>query len=58
MIPFETMRFRHTWRPYQERVLTAVKEHLNDKRLHVVAAPGAGKNHPVPESGRRRWPPS
>lgn len=43
MIPFETMRFRHSWRPYQERVLAAVKDHLDDKRLHVVAAPGAGK---------------
>lgn len=43
MKPFETMRFRHTWRPYQERVLNAVKDHLDDKRLHVVAAPGAGK---------------
>ncbi|WP_258955891.1 DEAD/DEAH box helicase family protein [Shewanella woodyi] len=43
MQPFETMRFRHSWRPYQERVLNAIKEHLNDERLHVVAAPGAGK---------------
>ncbi|HDM8240031.1 TPA: DEAD/DEAH box helicase family protein, partial [Vibrio campbellii] len=37
------MKFRHTWRPYQARVINAVHEHLDDKRLHVVAAPGAGK---------------
>ena len=37
------MKFRHSWRPYQERVLNAIKDHLDDKRLHVVAAPGAGK---------------
>lgn len=40
---FSSMQFRHTWRPYQQRVLSAVHEHLNDKRLHIVAAPGAGK---------------
>lgn len=43
MTPFEIMCFRYSWRPYQERVLKAVNDHLNDKRLHVVAAPGAGK---------------
>jgi len=42
-MPFSTLSFRYPWRPYQERVLSAVHEHLNDKRLHVVAAPGAGK---------------
>jgi superfamily II DNA or RNA helicase len=41
--PTAAMRFTKTWRPYQERVLAAVKEHLSDRRLHVVAAPGAGK---------------
>lgn len=42
-MPFETLRFKYPWRPYQKRVIEAVKAHLNDKRLHVVAAPGAGK---------------
>ncbi len=37
------MKFRHIWRPYQERVLASIRDHLDDKRLHVVAAPGAGK---------------
>jgi superfamily II DNA or RNA helicase len=40
---FPVLSFRHEWRPYQQRVLGAVDEHLSDKRLHVVAAPGAGK---------------
>ncbi|MDD1795513.1 DEAD/DEAH box helicase family protein [Enterovibrio sp. ZSDZ42] len=42
-MPFDTMTFCYPWRPYQSRVLNAVHEHLNDKRLHIVAAPGAGK---------------
>lgn len=42
-MPFKTLRFRYPWRPYQERVLDAVNEHLDDMRLHIVAAPGAGK---------------
>ena len=37
------MRFRWAWRPYQERVLNALPIHLADRKLHVVAAPGAGK---------------
>ncbi len=37
------MKFRHSWRPYQARVLSAIHDHLDDKRIHVVAAPGAGK---------------
>ena len=40
---FENLKFRHTWRPYQQRVLDAIEQHLEDNRLHVVAAPGAGK---------------
>lgn len=42
-MPFESLAFRHTWRPYQQRVLDAIEDHLSDNRLHVVAAPGAGK---------------
>jgi len=42
-MPFKQMKFRHPWRPYQQRVLDAIHEHLDDQRLHIVAAPGAGK---------------
>lgn len=35
--------FRLQWRPYQQRVLTELEQHLADGRLHVVAAPGSGK---------------
>lgn len=38
-----TLRFRWPWRDYQARVLSAINEHLHDRRLHVVAAPGSGK---------------
>jgi len=36
-------RFKYTFRDYQQRVLTAMKSHLKDKKINVVAAPGAGK---------------
>ncbi|MFD2230660.1 DEAD/DEAH box helicase family protein [Alkalimarinus sediminis] len=42
-MPFDTLTFRYSWRPYQQRVLDAIDDHLDDKRLHIVAAPGAGK---------------
>lgn len=37
------MTFKGTWRDYQTRVLEEMDEHFDDDRLHVVAAPGAGK---------------
>lgn len=40
---FDKIRFKGTWRPYQKRVLENLQRHLNDNRLHLVAAPGAGK---------------
>jgi superfamily II DNA or RNA helicase len=40
---FPVLKFRFDWRPYQTRVLNAIEHHLSDQRLHVVAAPGAGK---------------
>jgi len=39
----EELSFCYPWRPYQARVLGELAEHLDDARLHVVAAPGAGK---------------
>ena len=37
------MQFSGTWRDYQARILKEMDTHLDDDRLHVVAAPGAGK---------------
>ncbi len=37
------MKFKYPWRPYQEQVLKELKTHLDDNKLHVVAAPGSGK---------------
>lgn len=37
------MQFRGVWRDYQARVLEEIGDHLADGRLHIVAAPGAGK---------------
>lgn len=35
--------FRHSWRPYQRRVLDAFHQHIEDGHFHIAAAPGAGK---------------
>lgn len=37
------IRFKGQWRNYQARVLSKLDEHLDDRRLHVIAAPGSGK---------------
>lgn len=39
----DEMQFSGTWRDYQAHVLAEMESHLGDQRLHVVAAPGAGK---------------
>jgi superfamily II DNA or RNA helicase len=39
----DRMNFTGAWRDYQARVLEEMEDHLGDDRLHVVAAPGAGK---------------
>ena len=43
MNPPDELEFGFTWRPYQTRVLGAIDLHLADQKLHIVAAPGAGK---------------
>ena len=37
------MNFKAKWRDYQARVLEEMDQHFGDRRLHAVAAPGAGK---------------
>ncbi len=37
------LQFIYDWRPYQQRVLQELEEHMGDSHLHLVAAPGAGK---------------
>lgn len=37
------LNFKGTWRSYQKRILDSLEFHLLDKKLHIVAAPGAGK---------------
>lgn len=37
------LKFKGSWRLYQKRVLDELEYHLNDSKLNVVAAPGAGK---------------
>jgi len=37
------IKFKYSWRKYQQRVLDDLQDHLNDEHLHVVAPPGSGK---------------
>lgn len=37
------LAFRGTWRSYQKRVLGEADDYLSDGKIHIVAAPGAGK---------------
>jgi superfamily II DNA or RNA helicase len=39
----EMMAFRKDWRAYQFRLLNQLDRYLENKRLHLVAAPGSGK---------------
>ena len=38
-----SIKFKYTWRPYQERTLNQAQKYIKDKKLHIVAAPGSGK---------------
>ena len=39
----DLMAFQKTWRAYQSRLLDRLDGYLQNKRLHLVAAPGSGK---------------
>ena len=39
----QILKFNGTWRNYQKRILNNLSLHLSDNKIHVVAAPGAGK---------------
>ncbi|MGI6118606.1 MAG: DEAD/DEAH box helicase family protein [Bilifractor sp.] len=39
----ERIRFRGTFRSYQQKVLDRASEYLKDRHCHIVAAPGSGK---------------
>ena len=38
-----SLNFKGKWRVYQKRILDSLSSYLNDKKLNIVAAPGAGK---------------
>ncbi len=40
---FDGVRFRGTFRDYQQRVLDHTTEYLKDGKINIVAAPGSGK---------------
>ena len=43
MSVFEGIKFRGTFRAYQQRILDNADKYLQDGRINIVAAPGSGK---------------
>lgn len=39
----KVLQFKGQWRVYQDRVLRNSRQYLDDKKIHIVAAPGSGK---------------
>ena len=39
----ELLKFKYTWRSYQQNFLDGFQSHIKDEHLHVVAPPGSGK---------------
>ena len=37
------IKFKYSWRKYQQRVLDDLQDHLTDDHLHIIAPPGSGK---------------
>ena len=37
------IKFKYSWRKYQQRVLDELYNHLTDGHLHVITPPGSGK---------------
>ncbi len=37
------IKFKYSWRKYQQRVLEELQDHITDRHLHVIAPPGSGK---------------
>lgn len=37
------LKFKFTWRSYQEQFLSRFQDHMQDGHLHIVAPPGSGK---------------
>jgi len=52
------MTFRKTWRAYQSRLLDHLDGYLQNRRLHLVAAPGSGKTVLGLEVIKRANPPT
>ncbi len=39
----DSLCFKGTWRTYQQRILDRFDTYIDDKKIHIVAAPGSGK---------------
>lgn len=37
------IKFKYTWRKYQQKVLDELDIHIKDRHLHIIAPPGSGK---------------
>lgn len=39
----ENIKFKYSFRDYQQEALEMLEKYIHDKKIHIVAAPGAGK---------------
>jgi superfamily II DNA or RNA helicase len=42
-VSFAPLTFRYPWRSYQQRILDRLDRYREDRKIHIVAPPGAGK---------------
>ncbi|MGB3798525.1 MAG: DEAD/DEAH box helicase family protein [Lewinella sp.] len=42
-MPLPELTFRFSWRDYQARILDRLEQYRDDRKIHIVAPPGAGK---------------
>lgn len=39
----KSIQFKYAWRDYQSKVLSQAQQFVDDRHIHIVAAPGSGK---------------
>ena len=53
----QILHFKGTWRSYQQRVLDKYDGYSQDRKIHIVAAPGRSEERRVGKECRSRWSP-
>ena len=51
----QNIKFKYTWRPYQEKVLRDVQKYISDGKVNIVAAPRIWKNYFGIRACKKSW---